>query len=382
MPWTPRALMDIKREFVELASQEGANRRELCRRFGISPKAGYALLARFAQEGAGAFVPRSRKPNTSPARTPPKMEKAVIELRGQHPCWGGRKIARRLTELGAIDVPPPSTITAILHRHGLITPQASLAAQHWQRFEHEQPNALWQIDFKGDFQTHQGRCYPLTLLDDHSRFNLALQACPSVATTSVQPHLVQVFQRYGLPLRINADNGAPWGSPRLAGQSLSELSVWLVRLGIRVSHSAPYHPQTNGKIERFHRSLKAEVLAGRSFTDLADAQSAFEHWRGVYNHERPHDALALQTPATRYRASPKSYPQTLPSIDYPSQDIVAVVKWNGEVHFEGFKIKVSSALLKLPIAFRADPSHDGRYDVFFCHHRFMQVDLNALKAAS
>lgn len=95
----------------------------------------------------------------------------------------------------------------------MITPQASLAAQHWQRFEHERPNALWQIDFKGDFQTHQGRCYPLTLLDDHSRFNLALQACPSVAATSVQPHLTQVFQRYGLPLRINADNGAPWVLP-------------------------------------------------------------------------------------------------------------------------------------------------------------------------
>jgi len=382
MPWTPKALMDIKREFVELASREGANRRELCRRFGISPKAGYALLARFAREGAGAFVPRSRRPNNSPARTPPDMEKAAVELRGQHPSWGGRKIARRLAELGIAGVPPPSTITAILHRHGLITPQASLASQHWQRFEHESPNALWQIDFKGDFQTHQGRCYPLTLLDDHSRFNLALQACPSVAATSVQPHLTQVFQRYGLPLRINADNGAPWGSPRLAGQSLSELNVWLIRLGIRVSHSAPYHPQTNGKIERFHRSLKTEVLAGRSFTDLAHAQSAFEHWRGVYNHERPHDALDLQTPATRYRASPTNYPQTLPSIEYPSQDIVAVVKWNGEVYFEGFKLKVSSALLKLPIAFRADPVQDGRYDVFFCHHRFMQVDLNALKAAS
>ena len=155
-----------------------------------------------------------------------------------------------------------------------------------------------------------------------------------------------------------------------------------MRLGIRVSHSAPYHPQTNGKIERFHRSLKAEVLAGRSFADLAHAQSAFEDWRGVYNHERPHDALALQTPAARYRASPTSYPPTLPPIDYPSQDIVAVVKWNGEVHFEGFKLKVSSALLKLPIAFRADPDHDGHYDVFFCHHRFMQVDLNALKAVA
>lgn len=382
MAWQPKDLMDIKRDFVELALQEGCNRRELCRRFGISPKTGYALLARYAQEGVAAYVPRSRRPKGSPTRTSPEVEKAVTDLRTTHPAWGGRKIARRLTDLGMDKVPPASTITAILHRHGLITPAASLAAQHWQRFEHAQPNALWQIDFKGDFQTHQGRCYPLTLLDDHSRFNLALQACPSVAASSVQPHLTQVFQSYGLPLRINADNGAPWGSPRLAGHGLSELSVWLIRLGIRVSHSAPYHPQTNGKIERFHRSLKAEVLAGRSFVDLQQTQITFEHWRGVYNHERPHDALGLQTPAQRYQASPRSYPEALPPIEYPSQDTVAVVKWNGEVHFKGRQLKVSSALLKLPIAFRADAEHDGRYDVFFCHHRFMRLDLTLLNAVS
>lgn len=382
MPWQSKDLMDIKREFVALALQEGANRRELCRRFGIGPKAAYALLARHASEGEAAFAPRSRKPHASPARTPPDVEQAAVELREQHPSWGGRKIAQRLATLGLTHVPRPSTITAILHRHGLITPQASEAAQHWQRFEHEAPNALWQIDFKGDFAMHQGRCYPLTLLDDHWRFNLALQACPSVATASVQPHLAAVFQRYGLPLRINADNGAPWGSPRLAGQSLSELSVWLIRLGIRVSHSAPYHPQTNGKIERFHRSLKAEVLAGRSFATLAHTQSAFKHWRGVYNHERPHDALGLQTPASRYRASPIGYPPALPPIEYPAEDTVALVKHNGEVHFKGHQLRVSSALLRLPIAFRADPGQDGCYDVYFCRQRFMRLDLNALKAAS
>ena len=375
MPWQPRALMSIKQEFVELASREGANRRELCRRFCISPKTGYALLARHAQEGVAAFSERSRRPLSSPARTPAAVEQAVIDLRTQHPSWGGRKIARRLLELGHAQVPPPSTITTILHRHGLITAQASLASQHWQRFEHETPNALWQIDFKGDFDTASARCYPLTLLDDHSRFNLALQACPSVAAISVQPHLVRVFERYGLPVRLNADNGAPWGSPRLAGHGLSELSVWLIRLGIRISHSAPYHPQTNGKIERFHRSLKTEVLAGRSFTDLRQAQSAFERWRGVYNHERPHDALGLDTPARHYLPSPRRYPKALPPIEYPSGDTVVDVKWNGEVNFQGRKLKVSNALLKLPVAFRPDPAHDGCYDVFFCHHRFMRVDL-------
>lgn len=378
MAWQPKDLMDIKRDFVALALQQGCNRRELCRRFGISPKTGYALLARHAQEGSAAYVPRSRRPTGSPTRTAPEVEKAVTDLRASHPAWGSRKIARRLADLGMVKVPPASTITAILHRHGLISPHASLAAEHWQRFEHERPNALWQIDFKGDFATEQTRCYPLTLLDDHSRFNLALQACASVAASGVQPCLSQVFQRYGLPSRINADNGAPWGSPRLAEHGLSELSVWLIRLGIRVSHSAPYHPQTNGKIERFHRSLKAEVLAGRSFANLQEAQTAFEYWRGVYNHDRPHDALNLQTPAKRYQPSLISYPQTLPPIEYADGDTIALVKWNGEVHFKGNKLRVSSALLKLPIAFRADAQEDGCYDVFFCHHRFMRLDLKVL----
>jgi transposase InsO family protein len=380
MPWQPKDLMDTREEFVTLALQEGANRRELCRRFGISPKTGYALLKRFASQGNGALAPSSRRPLSSPSRTAPEVEQAVVALRQQHPAWGGRKIGRRLFDLGCLQVPPASTITAILHRHGLIRPEASLAAQPWQRFEHEVPNALWQIDFKGDFAMAASRCYPLTLIDDHSRFNLTLSACANVKATSVQPHLQRVFERYGLPVRINADNGAPWGSPSLPAHGLSELSVWLIRLGIRVSHSAPYHPQTNGKIERFHRSLKAEVLQGRSFADLAQAQLAFEHWRGIYNCERPHEALGLLTPAARYQISPRAYPQRLPDIEYADADTVAVVKHNGEVSFRGHKLRVSSALLKLPIAFKPDANHDGTFDVFFCHHRFMRVDLNALNA--
>ena len=382
MPWQPRAEMDIKREFLELALREGANRRELCRRFGISAKTGYALLARFACEGQAAYAARSSRPRNSPTRTAAPMEQAVVALRREHPCWGGRKIARRLSDLGHPVVPTPSTITAILHRYGLISKEASLAAQHWQRFEHEAPNALWQMDFKGEFDTSQARCYPLTLLDDHSRFNLALHACANVSTACVQPQLAQAFGRYGLPLRINADNGSPWGSPRVPGRSLSDLGVWLIRLGIHLSHSAPYHPQTNGKIERFHRSLKAEVLSARKFADLPQAQLAFERWRAVYNQQRPHDALGLQTPAQHYQLSPRAFPPTLPPIEYPSEDTVVTVTWNGEARFRGRKLRLSSALLKLPVAFRADPENDGCFDAFFCHHRLMRVDLNAPVAPS
>ena len=210
--WTPKDLMDVKREFVELAFQEGVNRRELCRRFGISPKTGYALLARYALEGAAACTPRSRRPLSSPTRTSPETEQAVIALRSQHPAWGGRKIARRLADLGMDPAPPPSTITAILYRHGLNSLGATVAAQHWQRFEHDVPNSLWQIDFKGYFETAGGKCHPLTLLDDPSRFSLALQACARPDTLSVRGHLTNVFEHDGLALRINADNGGPWAA--------------------------------------------------------------------------------------------------------------------------------------------------------------------------
>ena len=369
--------MDIKREFLELALQEGVNRRELCRRFGISPKTGYELLRRHALEGmSDACVPRSTRPHRSPGRSSGAIEKAVIELRRQHPCWGGRKIAQRLIDQGLDSVPAPSTITDILRRHGLIDPQASKAAQHWQRFEHELPNALWQIDFKGHFETNAGRCHPLTVIDDHSRFNLAIAACSQTNTASVQDHLQRVFLRYGLPVRINADNGAPWGSPSKVEHGLTALSVWLIRLGIRISHSAPYHPQTNGKLERFHRSLKAEVLNGRSFTDLVQAQECFERWRGVYNHERPHEALEMKTPAARYQMSPRRLPSVLAPIEYGGpDDRVLTVGWNGWVKFEGRKLRLSSALHRLPVAMRPDPTADGCFEAFFCHHRFMRVDL-------
>ena len=382
MPWQPKELMDVKREFVSLALQEGANRRELCRRFGIGAKAAYALLARYAQEGEQAFVERSRRPLSSPYRTHAATEAAVLELRRAHPAWGGRKLARRLSEMGNRDVPSPATITAILHRHGLITPEASRDAQHWQRFEHETPNALWQIDFKGHFDTEHGRCYPLTLLDDHSRFSLALRACERQDTGSVREHLVSVFRRYGLPCRINADNGAPWGSPSKAEHGLSALSVWLIRLGIGISHSAPYHPQTNGKLERFHRSLKAEVLNGRSFRDLGQAQAALTSWRNIYNHQRPHEALKLLTPMQRYRSSARAYPEQLAAIEYAAHDQVLDVGWNGFVRFKGVRLRLSSALHRLPVAFRADPARDGAYDVFFCHHRFMRLDLSAMSASN
>ena len=378
MPWDTRDTMGRRQEFVLLALKEGANRRELCRRFEISPKTGYKWLALYSKDDVQSLKDRSRRPLRSPARTGAALEAQVIALRAEHPAWGGRKISKRLEKLGHADAPAPSTVTSILHRHGLISEQASAQTTAWQRFEHPQPNELWQIDFKGYFPTPAGLCYPLTVLDDHSRFNLVLSACERTDTTSVQPILTEAFRRYGLPVRINADNGPPWGSAREPEHGITQLTVWLIRLGIRISHSAPAHPQTNGKDERFHRSLKAEVLNGRSFADLTQAQVAFDRWRHIYNEQRPHEALGLATPIERYRPSPQSFPEKLPAIEYGPDDIITEVGWDGKIRFKGRRLKVPKALHRLPVAFRPVPAEDGTYDVYFCHKCFMRLSLHAI----
>ena len=288
MPWSEVSVMDLRLEFVMLAEQPGANVSALCRRFGISRKTGYKWLSR-ARSGPMDLSDLSRRPRSSPRRTPKGMEASVLAVRSDHPCWGGRKIARRLADLGETDVPAPSTVTAILRRHGVALGQAGTPAA-FQRFERSAPNELWQMDFKGHFALAQGRCHPLTVLDDCSRFNLCLAACGNEQGETVQGHLRAAFRRYGLPEWIIVDNGSPWGDG--PNTPYTPLGVWLLRLGIGLSHSRPYHPQTLGKDERFHRTLKAELLGGPPFGDLGHCQRAFDRWRIVYNWERPHQALA------------------------------------------------------------------------------------------
>lgn len=376
MPWQERDTVSIRFEFTQLASQEHCNVRELCRRFEISPKTGYKWLARF-REGQGtatALEDRSRRPLHTPERTEPGLEQAIVRVRNQHPAWGGRKIARVLLDRGLGEL-APSTVTSILHRHGLITQETTRQATPFQRFEHAEPNSLWQMDFKGNFGTLQGRCTPLTVLDDHSRFNLALSANGTTTAADIQPQLRALFERYGLPVRINVDNGPPWGGAEAVEHGLTELNVWMIRLGVLVSHSRPHHPQTNGKIERFHRTLNAEVIAGHNYADHQQVQRAFDRWRRIYNYERPHEALGMQTPVQRYRPSPFRMPRKPPAIQYRSDDIVINVAAQGYMRFKGRKWPICRALGGLPIALRTDPDADGRFDLYFCHQKFGSIDL-------
>jgi len=223
--------MSQRKEFVKLALSEGANRARLCERFGVSRKTGYKWLARYQREGEPGLADRSRRPRSSPGVTPPVLADAVVRLREAHPAWGGRKLRARLMVLGYTSVPAASTITAILHRHGLIDPEASAQARAFQRFEAQAPNDLWQMDFKGHVATNQGRCHPLTVLDDHSRHAVGLEACADERGATVQQRLTLIFRRYGLPREILVDNGSPWGSDR--EHPYTPLTVWLLKLGLR-----------------------------------------------------------------------------------------------------------------------------------------------------
>ena len=375
MTWNTAKTMDLRLEFILLATQEGANKRELCRRFNISAKTAYKWLERFAEQGKAGLQDKSRRPISSPMRASSELEKLVVELRHQHPCWGGRKIRQRLEDLGYADLPLAGTVTHILRRHGLITPQASQKHTPWQRFEHDEPNSLWQIDFKGYFETLKGVCYPLTLLDDYSRFNLLLHACGRANHDAVQSALISTFERYGMPLRINADNGPPWGTPKQPSQGITKLTMWLIRLGIQVSHSRPAHPQTNGKIERFHRTLKSELLAGNNFADLQKVQAAFDDWRQIYNAERPHEGIHMPPPVTRYKPSPFTYPSCLPPVEYLPDDLTIKVGWEGWIKFKKQSIKVSAALHRETIAARPVNNIDGVFDLFYCRQKILQIDL-------
>jgi transposase InsO family protein len=364
-------MSEQRAEFVALATQPGANRRALCRHFGIAPATAYKWLGRYAAEGVAGLQNRSRRPRHSPSRTPVAIEQAVLALRAQYPAWGGRKLRVLLARQGIQPLPAASTITAILRRHAALDPtQRAGQPRALQRFEHPVPNALWQMDFKAGWPCGTGRCHPLTILDDHSRYALGVRACPNQRTATVQTQLIATFQRYGLPDRLLVDNGSPWGNH--PAHPYTPLTVWLRRLGIAVSHSRPYRPQTLGKDERFHGTLQRELGRLPRPADLAAWQVVFDAWREQYNHVRPHESLDLAVPASRYHVSPRPYPSQLPPLPYGPADHVRRVQAGGWVTFQGHRLRLAKALRGQPVAFRPTAT-DGCWAI-----RFVTDDLGLL----
>jgi transposase InsO family protein len=362
MPWKVETTVVVRREFVELCRVEGANVAEVCRRFGVSRKTGYKWLSRYEESGVAGLEDQSRRPHHCPSQTGAVVESRVIKLREAHPAWGGRKLRRRLQDQGVSEVPSASTITEILRRQGMLLDPATTPGP-FQRFERSHSNELWQMDFKGHFGMKNGsRCHPLTVLDDHSRFSLILEACGHEQGVLVQSVLSNAFRRYGLPEAMLMDNGSPWGNDHVSPWTV--LTVWLLRLGVRVLHGRAYHPQTQGKEERFHRTLRAEVLQGREFADLAESQHRFDAWRPVYNFERPHEALDLAVPGSRYQVSPRRYPEQLPELEFSPVDVVRKVQKRGEVWLRGQRWFLSNSFVGERVGLRPTLV-DGVWQVWF-----------------
>lgn len=374
MPWQEVNTVDLRQEFVQLARQGNRNLSVLCRRYKISRKTGYKWLQRYEQDGDEGLHDRSRRPLHQPQRSPADLEQAVLKVRQRFPEWGGRKLARVMRNEGQPKVPSPSTITQILRRHGQLHPLDEAPPANYTRFEHPHPNDLWQMDFKGDFPLTRGRCHPLTVLDDHSRFAMCLAACDNERSGTVKAQLIKTFERYGLPRRMTMDNGSPWGG---AGSAFTQLTVWLIENGVMVSHSRPYHPQTQGKDERFHRTLDAELIGRRTFADLHEVQRAFGPWRHRYNTQRPHEALNMDTPIEHYEPSARAYRPVLPAYEYAPGDNVRKVSPNLECAFKNYRVFVGQAFRGKYIALRPTID-DGVYSLHFCHQWIGRIDLNTM----
>ena len=361
-----------REELCRLALVAGANRRELCRQHKIRPRILYKWLDRYRREGVAGLSDRSRRPLSSPSRTEAEMEAAVLAVRRENPVWGGRKIAASLARQG-LSPPSASTITEILKRHG--QPMVAPGRKAWKRFEHAEPNALWQMDFKGDVAFGRGRLHPLTVVDDHSRYAVVLHATDNERHQTVQNAVQAAFERYGLPEIILTDNGSPWGST--AEQTLTKFGVWLIEHGVAPWHSPPLHPQSHGKNERFNRTLNLELLEQRTFDDLRQAQQAFDAWRHRYNHHRPHDAIGLAVPADRYRPSRRAFKPTVEPFDYGADVVLRSVDAAANISFRNRRWKASKALVGKQVAIRPTDD-DGVFDIVFRHVTIRSINFHQI----
>lgn len=375
MPWRELSVVDQRLEFVRLAESGVVSFAELCRRFGVKRDTGYKWLGRYQRFGVDGLVDRSRRPLRSPLRTSGAVEELVCAVRRAHPAWGGRKIRGFLLRQGHEGVPAASTITQILRRHGLLIP-AVPPRRDYQRFEADAPNRLWQMDFKGWFRLATGqRVHSFGVIDDHSRFNLSLRASTNQRTPTVQGYLSAVFATYGLPDRILCDNGSPWGNTE--GQPWTPLTVWFADIGIATSHIRPFHPQTQGKEERFHKTLQLEVIAQRPRWDSIDQlQDAFDDFRTLYNQHRPHEALGeTVVPADRYQPSSRSLPATVPNVTFPAGSIPRKVSDAAYIQFQGRKFRIGKAFRGRYVGVRPTTT-DGIYNIYYRHHLIKTIDLS------
>jgi transposase InsO family protein len=337
MGWKQVDVLEQRAEFV-VRAMRGEAMSALCREYGISRPTGYVWKQRFGGCGLSGLQDRSRRPSHSPTQTCGAVEERIVALRRQRPDWGARKLAVLLSREGY--TLPRITVHRILLRHGLVR-DGDRRTPATQRFERAQPNELWQMDFKGQ-KENAASVGPLSVLDDHSRYAVALEQTGSTRAEVVRERLEGVFANNGLPEAMLMDHGIPWWN-NLAPSGWTRFLVWLMKHGVRCSFSAIRHPETQGKVERFHQSLeRARTRRGQQAVWLG--QSWLDEFRYEYNHLRPHEALGMHTPASRWQPSKRVYQPIAPAWDYGVGAEVRRLSVDGDLYLDNHRWRVSQAL--------------------------------------
>ena len=364
MSWETKTVMEQREQFVAEAAERKETITALCLKYGISRKTGYKWINR-AAEGL-QLCDQSRRPHQQPSKTAENIERQIVQMRLTHPAWGGRTIRAALESAGVEGLPSDKTCCNIIKRNGLIDPAESTKHTAFQRFEKEHCNEMWQTDFKGDFLLGNGiRCYPLTILDDHSRFSIRIE--PKDSASDIKSSFIAAFQEYGLPNSILSDNGPQFAGPH---KGLSFFERFLMDLDILPIHGKPVHPQTQGKIERFHRSLKQEALRVTP-ANMEEARIRLENWRNVYNEIRPHHALGMKTPSSVYQPSTRGYYVPKPYVYEPGAKLIKVNNW-GYLRFGSMRLFLSEAMADTYVEIRF--AEDNKFSIIYRNYIIATVD--------
>lgn len=368
MPWKTVNLMENRTEFARRAQQK-CNFRELCREFGISTRVGYKWKKRFLEKGLGGLREESRKPHTSPGGLSEEEVCRIIKFKQRHPHWGPSKL-RELYRRQWGKEPSMSSFKRVLEKAGMVQKRRKRSAKAGGRIAEGRravaPNEVWTVDFKGWWYDEEGRCEPLTVRDEFSRYVLELRALPNARTETVRECFEKLFAEHGLPQVIRSDNGTPFASVQ-ALLGLSRLSVWWLALGIDLERGRPGCPQDNGAHERFHRDVCAQLER----TPYAERQPAFEVWMQEFNELRPHDSLGKRTPAEVYQSSPRRYHGTPDSLEYEGC-AVRRVQAGGHISWEAKKIFLTAALGGWDVGLR--PGENGLIEVYFARLLLGQIE--------
>jgi putative transposase len=366
MPWREMSPMDQRLQLVTDYRTGFFTVTELAAQYGISRKTAYKWIERAEEAEASVdVIERSRRPHHSPKATEADVVARLIALRKRYPQWGAKKLLGVAARLDPdVAWPSRSTVCDLLKRAGLVT-----ARSRRPRIGHPPSvlapitaaNGTWTTDFKGEFRTGDRRyCYPLTLRDGHSRFVLQCAALLARTYADTQRRFARAFAQYGLPDRIRSDNGLPFAGPGLG--RLSRLSVWWMRLGIVPERIVPGHPEQNGSHEQFHSVLKTHTARPPAPNARAQ-QRRFDRFAREYNHDRPHEALGDQPPASCYTASRRILPAIAPSVEYPGHFDVRRVSSNGCISWNDTAVFLTESLAGEHVGF--EEIDDALWTLYF-----------------